>query len=252
MLINVQASTLTALVLCQRFFKLKRHVVVCQYVTIRSVSLRVLSSRCPFNSFSQFDAQIIAGACVLISTKASVARRVDSLESRTTSRLSNSGRGRLLFGMCVSLCMNVSEQSCEMPRALRSVVNAVHAVASDSNVPLGTGSVRTMCRLQTSTNEAESARGLFSWLHQRYSDLKMALINAEQTTLRVLGFDIDVPTPLTFLLSYAQQLQYVRAIVVHDTQVAYSAPLMVDALVHTQLLGRDRAVRSQTGNRCVL
>ncbi|TYZ66002.1 hypothetical protein PybrP1_005367, partial [[Pythium] brassicae (nom. inval.)] len=93
-----QASTFTALVLCQRFFKLR--------------------------SFSQFDAQIIAGA----------------------------------------------------------TVNAVHAVASDSDVPLGTGS--------------------------RYSDLKMALINAEQTTLRVLGFDVDVPTPLNFLLSYAQQQRF--------------------------------------------
>lgn len=32
-------------------------------------------------------------------------------------------------------------QSCEVPRTLRSVANVVHAVANDTDEPLGTGSV---------------------------------------------------------------------------------------------------------------
>lgn len=45
---------------------------------------------------------------------------------------------------------------------------------------------------------------------QRYSDLKMSLINAEQTVLRVLGFEVDVAMPFNFLFSYAHQNRYVK------------------------------------------
>ncbi|KAF1327023.1 hypothetical protein FI667_g7947, partial [Globisporangium splendens] len=55
-------------------------------------------------------------------------------------------------------------------------------VSNDTNEPMGTGS--------------------------RYTNLKMSLINAEQTVLRVLGFDVDVALPFNYLFKYAEQLKF--------------------------------------------
>ncbi|TMW63496.1 hypothetical protein Poli38472_002437 [Pythium oligandrum] len=88
---------------------------------------------------------------------------------------------RVIAGACVFL----ATKSCEVPRTLRSVVNVVHAVKNDTTEPLGAD--------------------------QEYSDLKNSLINAEQTVLRALQFDVDVVLPFAYLLNYAHQGRFKQA-----------------------------------------
>lgn len=79
----------------------------------------------------------------------------------------------------------------------------------------------------------------------------MQLINAEQTALRVLGFDIDVPMPLNFLLTYAQQKRCVH--VEQSERFASVGGVRRDVdSVCAQFLHVDGADRSQTRDGCVL
>ncbi|GAB9471415.1 hypothetical protein Gpo141_00008628 [Globisporangium polare] len=141
---NGGESNSSAVVVDERVYQ--ERVEMCEFLVQCAASLLLdqastLTALVLAQNFSQYDARLIAGACLFISTK-----------------------------------------SCEVPRTLRSVANVVHAVANDTDEPLGTGS--------------------------RYSDLKMTLINAEQAVLRVLGFEVDVAMPFNFLFSYARQNRF--------------------------------------------
>uniref|UniRef100_K3WEG8 Cyclin N-terminal domain-containing protein n=1 Tax=Globisporangium ultimum (strain ATCC 200006 / CBS 805.95 / DAOM BR144) TaxID=431595 RepID=K3WEG8_GLOUD len=140
-----QASTLTALVLSQTFFTHRRKVA--NY-----------KNRIPY-----------------------AMERDNFVETYDRGYCFSQYDSRLIAGASVF----ISTKSCEVPRTLRSIANVVHAVANDTNEPMGTGS--------------------------RYTNLKMSLINAEQTVLRVLDFDVDVTLPFNYLFKYAAQLKLVAS-----------------------------------------
>ncbi|KAJ0407885.1 hypothetical protein P43SY_009172 [Pythium insidiosum] len=103
---------------------------------------------------------------------------------------------------------------------LRSIVNVVHAVANETTEPLSADAVRSRLRLPGHSDREDLTMTL-----QPYTNLKNSLINAEQTVLRGLGFDVEATLPHGYLFNYAHTMSI-------DTQVVACALALVnDALL---------------------
>jgi hypothetical protein len=144
-------------------------------------------------------------------------------------------------------------KTCERPRMLRSVANAAHAHMNATLEPLGAGSVRPrlaplLSLLSLSLSCGRRSDPTVRVADQRYRSLKEALVNAEQSVLRALAFDVDAALPFSLLLGLARAFGCVRRL-----QQRQQSPE-----THVwwwwwwwprQVLARDGRVRAAAGER---
>ncbi|KAF0697876.1 Aste57867_11459 [Aphanomyces stellatus] len=86
-------------------------------------------------------------------------------------------------GACIFLATKITEK----PRKLRDVMNVAYCVSRNTNTPVPTG--------------------------PEYTTLKESLLDAEQSVLRVIRFDMDIPLPYQYLLNYTKVLESPRLVV---------------------------------------
>ncbi|CAK4814139.1 unnamed protein product [Aphanomyces euteiches] len=84
-------------------------------------------------------------------------------------------------------CIFLATKITEKPRKLRDVMNVAYCVSNNTNTPVPTG--------------------------VEYSTLKENLLDAEQTVLRMIRFDMNVALPYQYLLNYTKILGCPRLVV---------------------------------------